>query len=140
MKYPRLKVLEGSRLADQEAQASWTQEVAELDEKLHGMVDSAKADWRTLLARVEEKPDNWAPTISELAELTKGLGLPEYDKNQLKRRMDKLIEQGIPGPSDLTVFLETIDEEYVTESGIRASGIDCRGLGRFIVAAAKKGN
>lgn len=142
MKYLRTDILAGSEKSDQ---AQFDKLMTKFDEHQNKMLEihlQAQADWVTILARVEEAPDNWAPTQAELKQLVgvehnnATLGMSTWDLDNLKSDIDRLRDK-IDNfkPSELTMFLRSIEDTYVTDSGIRTAGITHNGLGRYLVLA-----
>lgn len=144
MKYLRTDILEGSVKADQNLLKTFTDELSEAQAKLDGMYASARADWRMFLARVAECPEEWAPTHENFKTLIgiKGsysppdLGMNEEAVRKLKGKINNLRDK-IDGfkPSPMTTFLRSIEDGFVTDSGLITAGIKHDGLGKYLVLA-----
>lgn len=144
MRYLRTDILEGSRTADQNLFESFSDELSEAQTKLDRLYAKARADWRTFLARVGEFPDEWAPTHENFKTLIgiKGsysppeLGMNDEEVRVLKVRINNLRNKIDDfKPSQMTTFLLSIEDDYVTDTGLTTAGIKHNGLGKYLVLA-----
>ena len=144
MRYLKSDILEGSRTADQNLFESFSDELSEAQSKVDGLYAKARADWRTFLARVGECPGEWAPTdenFKTLIGLTGPYSTPELGMNAeevrvLKARINNLRNKIDDfKPSEMTTFLMSIEDDYVTDTGLATAGIKHNGLGKYLVLA-----
>ena len=62
------------------------------------------------------------------------LGMIEYDFRRANEKVEEAYQAVINHrPSALTVFLTSIDDEFVTDVGIKAAGFNHGGLGKYVV-------
>ena len=153
MKYRRTDVVLGLLEADRQAQLRLKADHQKAQDELGVATKTQDADWAAWRENVENLIDMVdsgykRPTSGEYTNTinspvlvdgrVRSLGLSKHKLVEVQKAVENtyqaLIDQK---PSDLTVFLTSIDDEFITDMGIRAAGFDHRGLGRYVAMGLK---
>lgn len=153
MKYLARDVLIGSRLMDEEKRNAAKLELEQAQQEKKKLVQKAAEDMPVLRRNLEDLLAKMAMpnTVLTTTEVTnagtsnvlsksynrRSLGLETFELNKIdsdiKRKHAKY--QSLVGSSDLTKFLETVTEEYITDYGLKSAGFSGVSAGRLVVKA-----
>lgn len=151
MNYRRTDVLAGSIIADTEHKAYLEKTLAERKWDLQTLVDITQSRLKQMKPKLEaliERID-WEEVIlqSEVDDAVRFssenkrhelYGFASYPRQNLAEEIyslqDRISEWDY---SPLTVFLSSIDDEFVTDAGIKTAGFTHNGLGKLVVLAKK---
>lgn len=115
-----LGVVKARQLADY---TTWRENV----EELIGRVDDGEG-----LYQEQYQNSIYSPIVT--GGRARRLGEAQYNIRRANEAVEEAYQAVInQRPSALTVFLTGIDDEFVTDAGIKAAGFDHGGLGRLVV-------
>lgn len=149
MKYLRSEVVQGLLQSDKNRKARLEEEfeaakasLAELNQKAWDDFEVWKTNVDELIQSVLDlsvPPTNevYVQTCKKPGDLPyrlADLGPSNYDLKRANEKVESTYQALVNhGPSDLTIFLSGVDDEYVTDAGVRGAGFDHQGLGRIVM-------
>lgn len=152
MKYLTIDVLEGSKLQDQEWRNKAKLEFEKARKHRDQLLADANQDMETLRLRLqamltrletemhpvfEEDLEAMIKKRNENSRFPETLGLSKHSlrhaDNEIVSKRDNLAL--LEGPSSLTRFLETVEEDHITNYGLKSAGFPNVLAGRLVVKA-----